>query len=127
MIILRGVRQSGEAQAVGTPSNPRRTLRFARLQTETIRVCVTDEAGVAVDLTLFTATLTVRVRSDCDERALRKQVTGNAYGYADFAFAATDTRNMEPGRYVFDVWISKTGEQQAVIGLSPFILEPSAF
>lgn len=126
MLILQGVARSSEAQAIGTPVNPRITLRLVRSQSEFVRVCVTDEAGVTVDLSTFTVTLTVKARSDCEDRAVRKQVTGSRYGHADFAFAAADTRSMEPGRYVFDVWISKTGEQQAVIGLSPFILEPSA-
>lgn len=127
MQILRGVFQTDEARAIGTPANPRITLRLGRAQSELVRVCVTDKAGVVVDLTAFIVTLTVKDRSDCDERAVRKQAVGNRYGYADLTFVSTDTRPLEPGRYVYDVWVSKVGAQQAVIGLSPFILEPSAF
>lgn len=127
MLILQGVMQSSGGRALGTPSNPRITLRLTRTQTETVCVCVTDESGAVVDLSEFTVTLTVKANSICDERALRKQVTGTREGHADFVIAVADTRNLEAGRYVYDVWVSATGVQQPVIGLSPCILEPGAF
>lgn len=127
MLILKGVMQSSGARALGVPVNPRTTLRLTRIQTETVRVCVTDEAGTAVDLSELTTTLTVKANSSCDERVLRKQVTGTREGHADFVIAVADTRNLESGRYVYDVWVSATGVQQPVIGLSPCILEPGAF
>jgi len=75
--------------------------------------------------------LTVRRKPYTEEKAM--QLTGallrqEGRGTWVFAGVPTTTRNMEWGRYVFDVWLTKdtTGEKQQVVAIAPFVLEPGA-
>lgn len=53
-------------------------------------------------------------------------VPAEARNRADFAFTASATRYLAPGRYGYDIWFtSASGVRDQVVPLSPFILEPA--
>lgn len=109
-------------RAIGVPSDGHQTVKLPRGVVGVVSLMVIDPGGATVDLTSATVVeLRVRRHSDSEENVLRKTTTGDANGIALFSIAATDTRYLDAGRYVFDVWV----DDDQVVGLSAFVLEPS--
>ena len=71
---------------------------------------VKDSAGVAVNLTSFTANSSMR-KSYYSSTAnnFTATVTGNSNGQITLTMTAAETANLTPGRYVYDLLITDSG------------------
>jgi len=78
---------------------------------------VKDSAGVAVNLTSYTANSSMR-KSFYSSTAnnFTATVTGNANGQITLTMTAAETANLTPGRYVYDLLITDgSGTKSRVI------------
>jgi hypothetical protein len=119
---IAGVWDDGTPRADDAPLGTAFTLRFARNATVTVRCQVVDLAGIDVDLTGFTGTLSIK-RGILLEDVVKKivgTIDTTVTGRIDFVIPALD---VDPGRCAYDVWLtSGGGEKQQVVALSPLLL-----
>lgn len=113
-----------------TIGQTRYPIRLNRGASVELRVTVLDQDGVPIDLTGKTVTLTARAAPSAEEPLFAAKVftAGKSDGCALFSFAASDTKNLEPGRYVYDVWVTdNVGGNQPAIELSELLVMAAAF
>jgi hypothetical protein len=132
VIYLTGVYANGEDWASTVPYDPRTTLSMARGSSVTVHLRVFTPAGVPYDLNGKTVTLTVK-KSSLQESAqpgFRKTATllaNGRTGQCTFVVTPADTKLLDPGRFVYDVWITDgAGARDPLVNLSPFVLGPAA-
>lgn len=125
-INLVGVLEDGSPRQGGVPDNPRTTLEIPKGSSVELVTRVITPAGVPVSLNGdgTELLLTIRRKPDHDPKIVRKAVI--AGGQGTFVLEPGDTRLWNPGLYGWDVWLTKNGERNAVIPLSPFKLLASA-
>ena len=130
---LVGVVRNGTGTSPRLPANTRQELRMSCGATQTIDLQVLQSTGEPFDLTSYTVTLTVKKNTMQDYVPPGLKKTGVVVhlvpSTAVFSIAPNDTKFMATGRYVYDIWISETGnpgQRACVVQLSPFILEPAA-
>lgn len=130
MPVLRvtGVLDDGSLQGSKAPVNPRIEMRVIQGSSTTIEMQVLTPAGKPVDLTSSTVTLTVKKKTGHAAAVL--SVTGTlaqdkGLGRVDFSIAPSATKNVAPGRYLYDVWHVAGSTREPVVPTSPFALEPA--
>jgi len=126
---LIGILEDGSPPVLGQqPLDPRTTIRWTRGENVTINLTVKNTAGQEVSLAQpgpppadqTSLLLTVKKRPQ-DSKVFDKTGTLGV-----FTITPADTKNMEPGRYVFDIWLTKGGKRDPVVPLSTLLLEPSS-
>lgn len=102
---------------------------------QTFRLTVTDSGGNAEDLTGRTLRFTVRERgAHLDPTALITKTSAiggeidvvppASAGLADITLIPSDTEDLKPGDYLYDVWlIEGTGEQFNIIRSTKFTVK----
>lgn len=131
---LRGLLRDGSNPGPGVDQNSAQTVAMPYGGTLVVVVTVVRQDGSAPDLAGYIATLAVKAVSNQWDRwpGFRKTVTLPSVGVAaNVAVLPTivpaDTKFLQPGRYVYDVWLqSPSGEQNSVVDLSAFVLSPAA-
>jgi len=123
-IDLTGVLTSGPAR-VGVP-DPRVTIQMQQGSNLEIHVRVLDStSGSYVSMLTGTLELSVKKKPADNPAAIYKTApTPSAEGV--FTILPVDTKNLLPGRYIFDVWLTLGGKRDAVIPLSTLLLESAA-
>jgi hypothetical protein len=125
---LTGVVEMAGARDTGVPVNPRTTLRYTRGSTLDVALRVVGSDGAPIDLTGATLELTVKRTPSSDERILvlaGTVVFAPLSGCAVFSIPATAFSYTDPGRYVYDIWLARGTLRDAVMPVSPFVLESS--
>ncbi len=124
-----GVTPDPNFRLAGNTAQP---LALPRGATMEIAITVVDPFGAFVDLAGDTLVLTVRKASTQldPQPGLTKTVAvgaGSHVNTATFpAITPTDTRFLESGRWVFDVWrVRASGARDQVVALSAFVLGPA--
>lgn len=121
IIDLLGLLEDGSPPTVGVPpENPRTTIRITRGQDVTIRLSVRNTSGSDVPLATGVVVMTVKKRPQ-DSKVFDKTATVNT-----ITILPADTKNMDPGKWVFDIWLTKDGKRNPVIPLSTLILEATS-
>lgn len=86
-------------------------LSIFRGDSKTIRITVTDELGVAVDLTGWKVFFTAKEsETDSDDDAVIKidvDPTDPTNGIADIDFEPADTNDLTPADYIYDIQVIK--------------------
>lgn len=126
LLQLTGVLEDGSSRAEGSsvPFNPRKSIAFPLGTSLTIRLQVVTSEGTPV--VGGTVRLAAKKRASDGSPAFFKEVSPLAAS-VDFVITPTDTKSLEAGRYVYDVWhIAGDGARNAVVPLSPLWLEPAA-
>lgn len=125
-LTLTGILQDGSPLKAGISADPRTTLNFPRGTDVRITVRVLTPSGSEVDLSGSGTTLilTIKKKPEHDWPKVVKEAT-IASGVGTFLIEPGDTANMAVGRYVWDVWLTKDGDRNAVIPLSAINLQPS--
>lgn len=105
-------------------------IDIVRGTSRTLALTVTDAAGVPVNLTgarvVFTVKCSVqetdnKIQKDSARDAADASVTAASSGQAQIYLQPQDTQGMEPGKYVFDVWVLLSGgARYLVVGPGPF-------
>jgi len=128
VVSLIGIVQGGGPQDTALPTNPRIALRYTHGGSLIVRLVVYENDGILVDLSTASLTLTVKkMLTDYEAAAsVFGVVTGDPMsGAAEFTISPATFRYVEPGRYYYDIWLIRGGEDDAVIPTSPFLIEPS--
>lgn len=131
VIDLDGVLFDGTVPTPPQPvPNPRVTLRWALGTTVTIRMTVRTGAGELVDLTAVATSLLLTVRKTIRDALPAFSTAGTVTpgagpGRAEFTVPSSATRLLDPGRFVYDVWLTRTSGRDPIVPLSPLILEPT--
>lgn len=92
-------------------------------------ILVLTPSGAPVPLAGLTLTLTVKKRPT--DGVAFPAVTATVpspspAGQAVFAISGIQTNNLNPGTYLYDVWIKDgSGKEQAVVPTSPIIFTPT--
>ena len=126
LLALAGVLQDGSGPRPGPPENPRRTINVTQGSDVTIRLAVTTPSGQPVALAGGSLILSVKKRPPDSPAAVAKVGTflpAEGPNVASFALAPADTKNLVPGRYFYDVWLTLGGKRDPVVPPSPFLLE----
>jgi hypothetical protein len=126
VIELIGVLETGGPRAAGVPVDPRRTLTVPLGTSLTLRVSVLASDGSQVQLPINSLAWTVKKSPLDTSAAFTKTGPAVAGAVCDFSLLPADTKNLSPGKYVFDVWYVVAGVRNAVVPLSPFELEYAA-
>lgn len=128
-LTLIGVLQSGGTFASGVPSNPRTTITIQQGASVRISVYVVEPSGGQVKLNVGdVVAFAVKKRPTDTPPLISKVMTMMAQtDHAEFDIDSADTKQMDAGRYVWDVWLTRVdGEvtlRDAVIPQSPLVLE----
>jgi len=107
----------------------KRTIKLTRGDSATVRMLLRDDAGMPVDMTGDTLTLSVRLSEKYApvKIAIAGTVTpALGVGYAEFAFVPANTVNWEPGRYLFDVVRIVSGVRDTIVPASALTLTSTA-
>jgi len=106
------------------------TITLLRGESKTLQLTVLDQDRNPVDLTGTTLTMMVKKRA-CDTVALIEKSSSDpteieiqtpaTAGIANIKIAASDTANLAPARYVYDIWI-----QMSTLECLP-VIRPGAF
>lgn len=125
IINLVGLLDDGAPLSPGVEGNPRRAVQLTRGSNVTLKVTAFTPQGVAVDFTGGSLVFTVKKNPD-DSTAVISKTATIAATLATFALLPADFRNMEPGNFAYDIWLTRGGSRDAIIPLSPLWLEPAA-
>lgn len=126
---LVGVLEDGSVRAAGVPSNPRKTLSFPVASDALVRLRVVTADGNPVPMGGTTSLLFTLKKKYTDTDALISRaatIDSAGGGLCSFRFVPIDTRQLSPGQYTYDIWLTDTsGNRFAVVPTSPFYLEPA--
>jgi hypothetical protein len=130
VISFDAVLDDGSDYRPGVPTNPRFTLRITKGATVRLLVTVLRPSGVLVDLDPeWAMVFTVKKKPDLPDYAIRK--VGDFLterGKATVELSAADTKNLDSGRYLWDLWLEMSegnADRQPIIPTSPLVLESS--
>lgn len=111
-------------------------VEIIRGTSKNFELLVCDDHGDPVDLTGSRIIATVKCDIETERISIQKdsQVgpaeieiltqSGDTLGQALIKFAPSDTQNLDPGEYIFDVWvILSSGARHIVVGPDPFIIK----
>ena len=131
-IDLTGLLDDASPLGAGVQWNPRRPIRFTQGASVRLRLTVIRRDGTAVNLALDPSTvLEFNVKkTSLDDKISTLSKTGvlvptEANNRADFTIAPTDTKFVQPGRYIYDVWLTYLGERNPVVPASLCAIEPT--
>lgn len=109
-------------------------LTIVRGTSRTLALTVKDGDGNAVDLTGARVVMTVKCRvkdvdpviqKDSDNGVSEVEITGPLAGTAKIYLQPGDTQTLDPGPYVFDIWVILTsGSRHLVVGPGKFNVVP---
>jgi len=100
------------------------TMEMVRGDSETVSVWLEDDNGHAPFVTGDTVYFTVKQDKFSTEKAFQKTVTTFVDGKAFVDILPADTKNMEFGRYFYDVQITfANGEVKTIVPCSQFVLK----
>jgi hypothetical protein len=126
-ISLIGVLEDGTPKREGVPINPRNTITIQQGANVTIEVKVQTPGGTFIDLGDPTTSIVLSVKKKPADQPPPIQKTATKLGsIATFTLLPADTKNMTPGRYIYDVWLTCASIRDAVIPLSTLVLEATA-
>jgi len=122
------VLENGATRSPFVPSVARYSLEVTLGADATIVLDVVDAAGVPVKLAGATVRLAVKQRTADASPTIAK--TGvlkpaTAPNRVEFTLAPADTKNLTPGRYLWDVWLTQSGKRDCIVQLSLFLLHPA--
>ena len=129
LLELTGVLEDGSLRGSSVPLNPRRTIEFPQGGSVTLRLRVVTADGSQV--VGGTVKWTMKKKSS-DSPLLVKSATLAVS--TDLTLLPADTKNWEPGYYVYDIWHQapesglglNDGARNDVVPLSALHLEPAA-
>ena len=122
-IDLVGVLESGGPRDVQVPANPRVALSVPQGTSLSLTIRVLRPSGQVV--TGGTLDFTVKKKPSDSQKALSKSAT--CADPTTFTIAPADTKTLDAGAYVYDCWHTDAeGARNAVVPLSPFLLEMAA-
>ena len=117
---LTGLFDDGSTQASSLPTNARTTLQVPLGVNATIAVQVLTPSGGVYPIGAATLVLTVKKKALEDNKIQKTAVI--AGNIATFTIVPADTKNLLPGAYIYDVWMTLGGLRNPVVPLSPFVL-----
>lgn len=105
-------------------------IDVVRGTSRTLVLTVQDSHGDVVDLTSARVVFSVKcktsdttpiIQKDSDVGVGEAEITDPTQGEAKIYLQPTDTQNMTPGKYIFDVWVILTGgSRHLVVGPGSF-------
>lgn len=126
-IELTGVIDDGRPRAPGVPTDTRRTLSIPIGSSVDLDIRVLDSNGMAVQLPVNSVVFTLKKSAKDMQKLAQKIGPAVAAPSVMLSLAPSDTKNGQPGRYVWDLWFTDgAGKRNAVIELSPLDLEFTA-
>jgi len=123
---LTCVLDNGSDRSLSVPANPRQALRMTQGSTMLLILKVVHNDGTPVALTaapVFAIKKTGR-QDQADVLLTSTLAPIRGVNYAVVTIDATATKYMEPGRFVYDVWLTQDGSRDPIIPYSQFVLEP---
>lgn len=129
---LQGVWDSGSSSACNTCCVTPKPLRLTKGADALLRVYVVDRAGAKVDLSDPTTQITFTPRrqavgSDLLFPARLAEVVDGPNGIAEVRLTSADTRYVEPGVYVYDLWMTQLGDLQPLIPVGQLVMQPALY
>ncbi len=114
---------------------PVNSVTVVRGSSKTFELTVTDSTGKAADLTGARVVMTVKknigdrsalIQKDSNVGVGEVEITTPREGVVRIYLVPSDTSNLEPTEYVFDVWaVLSSGNRYPVIPPSTFVVEAS--
>lgn len=122
MINLAGILQSGIPLRPLVALSVAQTINLPQGTDASIAIRITTPDGSLVDLSDIHTKVQLTVRRqgfphDYPRIVKTATITANT---ATVSIAPSDTRDMYPGRYFYDVWLTKDGLRDEVIPMSTF-------
>ena len=128
VLYLTGVLEDGTTERSPlVPPNPRTALEINQHSTAQIVVRITNPANIPIP---SEGTLVLAVKQKPQDEPALAQLTGTwtpllGPGVAMFSWPKTTMQTMPWGKYVYDVKLTKDGEVNVVVPLSPLHLAPT--
>ncbi len=126
-----GIWDDGSNRSPVLPSNTRATMSLIRSASTFVRLTVKRNDGTLLDFRDSNPAVTLKlyVRRNARDGGYVLQSTGTVVategpGRALFTITSDQTKLIQPGRYLYDVWLTYDGTKNALIPLSTFILQP---
>lgn len=127
---ITGILQDGSLKAgVGALQEPHIPLRIPLGTDSTVRVLVTNSAGVPLDFTTGSPTVTLNVKKHSSESVLFSALgtlnPSAGRGVMDCPLPAAKTKYLQAGSYVYNVVLGHGGLVDVVVGTSQLLFEPN--
>lgn len=122
-IFLTGVLEDGTDRAAGVPNNPRTAIKVPRGTDLELVVTVVRPSGTKVNLSLPDTEMSFSLKRRSDEPAKVSKTATLAPTQGTFTIARNDTKSVTPGLYSYDIWLRQGDQMDAVIALSPFLIQ----
>lgn len=112
------------------PANPRKRARLIQGSSLSFRLSVVTQGGVPVDLAADPdATLHLTVKKTARDADSKLVIVGSldpatGKNTAIFTAAPTATKYLDPGLYVYDVWLTYSGVRDCILPASQLHIEP---
>lgn len=130
VVTILGVLEDGTPRAAGVPLDPGAPLRMPLGGSATINVSIVGSNGVpvpVVDGDVFTLGFKKRPsEGPLFAPKIGVPVPSVPGTVVQFTFAASDTRYLTSGQYVYDVWRTRGDAQDRLVPVSLFQLLPVA-
>lgn len=127
IISLAGILQSGIPLRAMVATSAAQTINLPQGTNASITIRITTPDGSLVDLSDVHTKVQLAVRRQgfpYDYPRIDKTAT-IAANMATITIIPADTRDMYPGRYFYDVWLTKDGLRDEVVPMSTFQILPA--
>ena len=131
-ITILGILENGQTRRPDVDVNNTQQIRITRNASTRIAMDAIYPDGTPIDASTPGATFTLSITQNSYSEFAQIQITGvpdpsAGVGRVNFDVTPEMTRFVQPGRYVYDVWMVTTGNiRNALVPLSPIILQPTA-
>lgn len=124
---LTGVLEDGSPRGASVPNNPRRALNVPLGGDVSLALSMVKADGAPLTLAGGDVVLLTVKKKPSDQQAVfQKTGAHTSTGLATFTLVPTDTKQLTPGLYCYDVWVTFGGKRSPLVPVSPFQLEPAA-
>ncbi len=128
--LLTGVYDDGADRGRNVPTNVRVPIRMAHRSSLEVQLNVLRISGVPLSIADEAATFAMQVRLSSITGSPGFVITGVAVptsgpSWVRFAITPDTTKFMTPGRFMYEIWMTRGAARDCVVPVSAFLLEPS--
>lgn len=128
IIRLTGIIEDGSTPDESLPDDTRRAIRITKGQSVMLELEVKARSGVLVDLSGGSIAMSIKRKTSDGQNLVSLTATlGQPKGTASISITPANTKPLEPGFYVYDIWYTSAGgDREPLVAASRLFLAPTS-